>query len=109
MSTIGLLTYPTDARGQAVFEFDHAQDHAILAQKVGSSTHANYFLDPALGTMKPASWFNQAHQQAHHDAADALAVQPSLNLLQGGPQDEWWLWTNHWEHLALNEALLLQG
>ena len=110
MSTLDLLVYPTDPRGQNYFAFAHAQEHANLAQaSADTSTLANYFLDPAIGASVPAGPWNQGHQGAHDNAANALSVQPSLNLIEGSPQDEWWLWTNHWEHLALSGALLAQG
>lgn len=117
MSIVSLLHYPSDARGQAAFAFDHAQEHKKLVAQMGdpaSFTLINYLLDPmpsdALGAN---TLWDMNHQQAHDDAANYFGVQPSLGLVdvptqQPGPF-QWFLFTNSQEHNALSQAAILLG
>jgi hypothetical protein len=118
LSIVSLLHYPDDARGQAAFVFDHAQEHKKLVAQMGSPSPynlINYLLDPmppdALST--PASLWDMNHQQAHDDAANYFNVQPSLTLIDTPTQRQapfqWFLFTNSREHNALNQAAILLG
>jgi hypothetical protein len=118
VSIVSLLHYPDDARGQAAFVFDHAQEHKKLVAQMGNPTPftlINYLLDPmppdALQTS--ASLWDMNHQQAHDDAAGYFNVQPSLALIDSPTQRpgpfQWFLFTNSQEHSALTQAALLSG
>jgi hypothetical protein len=112
------MHYPDDARGQAAFVFDHAQEHKKLVAQMGNPTPftlINYLLDPmppdALDN--PATLWDLNHNQAHDDAASYFGVQPSLPLVdtrtqQRGPF-QIFLFVNHQEHVALTGAALLRG
>ena len=117
MSVVSLLHYPADARGQAAFVFDHAQEHQKLVVQMGSPNSfnlVNYLLDP----MPPDSLggntlWDMNHQQAHDDAANFFGVQPSLTLIDSPTQRpgpfQWFLFTNSQEHNALSQAAILLG
>lgn len=110
-----LFAYPDSDSGRNWWAFDHMNDHTRLAEGMDDATSytgaVRYFLDPILGENTPYGSWNQWHQQAHDDAASYYGVSPSLPnpLIQGTPSDQWWLFTNSWEHVALDEALLSQG
>lgn len=102
-----LFAYPKSESGQRWWAFDHMNDHSQLATGIEDSSSltgaARYFLDPLLGQSIPASTWNQWHQQAHNDAAVYYGLPGSLpNLIQGSPSDQWWLFNNSWEHVALD-------
>lgn len=118
MSVVSLLHYPADARGQAAFVFDHAQEHKKLVAQMGNPTPftlINYLLDPMPPDTldNPASLWDMNHQQAHDDAANFFGVQPSLTLIDTPTQEagpfRWFLFTNSQEHSALNQAAILLG
>jgi len=117
MSVVSLLHYPDNARGQAAFAFDHANEHQKLVAQMGSPTPynlINYLLDPMPpDSMGGASLWDMNHQQAHDDAANWFNVQPSLALIdtptQAAGPFQWFLFTNSQEHNALSQAALLSG
>jgi hypothetical protein len=111
------MHYPDNARGQAAFAFDHANEHQKLVAQMGSPTPynlINYLLDPMPpDSMGGASLWDMNHQQAHDDAANWFNVQPSLALIdtptQAAGPFQWFLFTNSQEHNALSQAALLSG
>jgi hypothetical protein len=117
MSVVTLMHYPDNARGQAAFAFDHANEHSKLVAQMGSPTPynlINYLLDPMPpDSMGGASLWDMNHQQAHDDAANWFNVQPSLALIdtptQAAGPFQWFLFTNSQEHNALSQAALLSG
>lgn len=117
MSVVTLMHYPDNARGQAAFAFDHANEHQKLVAQMGSPTPynlINYLLDPMPpDSMGGASLWDMNHQQAHDDAANWFNVQPSLALIdtptQAAGPFQWFLFTNSQEHNALSQAALLSG
>ena len=117
MSVVSLLHYPDNARGQAAFAFDHANEHQKLVAQMGNPTPynlINYLLDPMPpDSMGGASLWDMNHQQAHDDAANWFNVQPSLALIdtptQAAGPFQWFLFTNSQEHNALSQAALLSG
>jgi hypothetical protein len=117
MSIVSLMHYPDNARGQAAFAFDHANEHQKLVAQMGSPTPynlINYLLDPMPpDSMGGASLWDMNHQQAHDDAANWFNVQPSLALIdtptQAAGPFQWFLFTNSQEHNALSQAALLSG
>ena len=110
-----LFHYPDTQSGRNWWAFDHMNDHSNLAAGIADSSSLTgairYLLDPIQGLGVANGNWNQWHQQAHDDAAVYYGVAPSLpNRLGQGSQDfEWWLFTNSWEHVALDAALLNQG
>ena len=117
MSIVSLLHYPDDARGQAAFVFDHANEHKKLVAQMGSPASfnlINYLLDPMPpDAMTGSTLWDMNHQQAHDDAANYFGVQPSLTLIDSPNQQpapfQWYLFTNSQEHNALNQAAILLG
>ena len=117
MSVVTLMHYPDNARGQAAFAFDHANEHQKLVAQMGNPTPynlINYLLDPMPpDSMGGASLWDMNHQQAHDDAANWFNVQPSLALIdtptQAAGPFQWFLFTNSQEHNALSQAALLSG
>jgi hypothetical protein len=117
VSIVSLMHYPDNARGQAAFAFDHANEHQKLVAQMGSPTPynlINYLLDPMPpDSMGGASLWDMNHQQAHDDAANWFNVQPSLALIdtptQAAGPFQWFLFTNSQEHNALSQAALLSG
>lgn len=111
MSIVSLLTFPDDPRGQAMFAFDHANEHDKLTAAMSTPSVfnlANYLLDPA-GTLTGAGNWAQDHQQAHDDAALWFNVQPSLPLVDttaSAGSLQTWLFTNLTEHDQLSGAAL---
>ena len=111
------MHYPADARGQAAFVFDHAQEHIKLVAQMGSPSSfnlINYLLDPVPpDAMTGSTLWDMNHQQAHDDAANVFGVQPSLTLVDSPNQRadafQWFLFTNSQEHNALNRAALIIG
>jgi hypothetical protein len=111
------MHYPADARGQAAFVFDHAQEHIKLVAQMGSPSSfnlINYLLDPVPpDAMTGSTLWDMNHQQAHDDAANFFGVQPSLTLIDTPTQEagpfRWFLFTNSQEHSALNQAAILLG
>lgn len=106
-----LYSYPATVAGRNAWAFDHENDHANLASGMTDSNGLTgalyYFLDPMVGSETPNGSWSQLHQQAHDDAGAYYGVSPSLPLGAETPgTSEWWLFTNAWEHVALNEALL---
>jgi hypothetical protein len=110
--------WPDDPRAQAMWSFDHANEHAKLIAAMGSSASnynlARYLLDPMpLDAMNGASNWDLVHQQAHDDAAGFFNVQPSLPLIDSSTevhgQFQTWLFINSQEHDALNLAALRTG
>lgn len=117
MSIVSLLHYPPDARGQAAFVFDHANEHKKLVAQMGSPSSfnlINYLLDPMPPDgMTGATLWDQNHNQAHDDAANYFGVQPSLPLVDSPNQRpdafQVYLFINAQEHSALSGAALLSG
>jgi hypothetical protein len=117
MSIISLLHYPDDERGRAAYAFDHANEHVKLTAQMADPSSYNlirYLLDPMPPDgMTGATLWSMAHQQAHDDAANYFAVQPSLPLIDAPPEQagpfQVFLFTNATEHAALAGAALASG
>jgi hypothetical protein len=111
VSIVSLLTFPDDPRAQAMFAFDHANEHNKLTFDMADPSLfniANYLLDPA-GTLTGAGNWALDHQQAHDDAALWFNVQPSLPLVDtqaSAGSLQTWLFTNSTEHDQLSGAAL---
>ena len=108
-----LFAYPDNERGQAFFEFDHAQAHESLTFAIRQPSQFNlqgYLLDPMVRASigAPDLW-SLDHQQAHDDAADYFGVQPSLPLPDETTGDPRWTFVNDQEHQALATAALKSG
>jgi len=106
------MHYPDDPRGQAAWAHDHSTDHAYLVDATSDPTMfnlANYLMDPMVGqTLANGNW-NTNHQGAHDDMSAYWNVPPSFQFAPGGPGDPMWTFSNMWEHVALNEAVLMNG
>ena len=106
---MAILNYfPTDPRGQAMFAFDHANEHQTIASAIGNPSAFNlqgYLLDPPIGQEIPNGNWQSVHQQAHDDAGYYFS-QASLQLVGEGATTAQWLFINSTEHVALNSAIL---
>lgn len=116
MSTAMLLVYPTSARAQELYNFDHSHEHAKLISHMTPPlryTSPNYLLNPPRGQQFQAGHWQMVHQQAHDDSANYYNVHPSL-IFAGNPRPEsgptaFTQFINHSEHVALNEAAHVQS
>lgn len=111
------MVYPSDPRAQAMWSFDHANEHAKLTAQMNAPSVFNlvrYLLDPIPPTaLNGTDNWDQNHAQAHDDAAAWYNVQPSLILVDVNQQDagqfQMWQFINHQEHVALATAALASG